>query len=98
MEEAPLANPPAEAEDEKGYPTSEEGTEGDEEAAPVEATPAPKKRGRPAVSKNREPDAHTALLERMTQLERTLSRPPPPPESSAGGIPETPPPAPKAKR
>lgn len=100
MEEAPLANPPADAEaKETEYPASEEEeTEDHEEAAPaaVVTTPAPNKRGSPAGSKNQAPDVYTALLERMTQLEQTLTRPPPPPESTTGGTPETP--APKAKR
>ena len=52
-----------------------------------ELTPAPKKRGRPAGSKNKAPDVYTALLDRMTQLEETFkSRP-----SSTGGTVETPP-------
>ena len=39
-------------------------------------TPTPKKRGRPAGSKNKAPDVYTALLERMGQLEETFkSRP-----------------------
>ena len=59
---------------------------------------AAKKRGRPAGSKNRAPDVYTALLDRMTQLEETLTRRPPPP-SSTGGTPEDPSPvATKAKR
>ena len=41
-------------------------------------------------SDNTAPDVYAALLERMTQLEQTLTRPPPP-ESSTGGTPETPP-------
>jgi hypothetical protein len=78
----------------------EEEEEEEEEEAVAEAPPpvvvaaAAKKRGRPAGSKNRAPDVYTALLDRMTQLEETLTRrPPPPPQSSTGGTPEDPPPA-----
>ena len=60
---------------------------------PVVVAAAAKKRGRPAGSKNRAPDVYTALLDRMTQLEETLTRRPPPPQSSTGGTPEDPPPA-----
>ena len=82
----------------------EEEEEDDEEEAVAEAPPvvvvaAAKKRGRPAGSKNRAPDVYTALLDRMTQLEETLTRRPPPPQSSTGGTPEeTPPVATKPKR
>jgi len=74
----------------------EEEEEEEEEEAVAEAPPpvvvaaAAKKRGRPAGSKNRAPDVYTALLDRMTQLEETLTRRPP---SSTGGTPEDPPPA-----
>jgi len=77
----------------------EEEEEDDEEEAVAEAPPvvvvaAAKKRGRPAGSKNRAPDVYTALLDRMTQLEETLTRRPPPSlQSSTGGTPEDPPPA-----
>ena len=76
----------------------EEEEEDDEEEAVAEAPPvvvvaAAKKRGRPAGSKNRAPDVYTAILDRMTQLEETLTRRPPPPQSSTGGTPEDPPPA-----
>ena len=57
---------------------------------PVVVAAAAKKRGRPAGSKNRAPDVYTALLDRMTQLEESLTRRPP---SSTGGTPEDPPPA-----
>jgi hypothetical protein len=78
----------------------EEGEEDEEEEEAVEEAPpvvvvaaaAAKKRGRPAGSKNRAPDVYTALLDRMTQLEETLTRRPPP-QSSTGGTPEDPPPA-----
>ena len=87
---APLNQPKVSAE----YPAvaDDETDEGEEEqaAALVVATSAAKKRGRPAGSKNKAPDVYTALLDRMTQLEETLSRRPPP-ESSTGGSPETPP-------
>ena len=80
----------------------EEEEEEEEEEAVAEAPPpvvvvaAAKKRGRPAGSKNRAPDVYTALLDRMTQLEETLTRRPP---SSTGGTPEDPPPvATKPKR
>ena len=71
--------------------------EEEEEEAVAEAPPPvlPKKRGRPAGSKNRAPDVYTALLDRMTQLEETLTRRPP---SSTGGTPEDPPPTTKPKR
>ena len=73
----------------------EEEEEAVAEAPPVVVVAAAKKRGRPAGSKNRAPDVYTALLDRMTQLEETLTRrpPPPPPQSSTGGTPEDPPPA-----
>ena len=79
----------------------EEEEEEEEEEAVAEAPPpvvvaaAAKKRGRPAGSKNRAPDVYTALLDRMTQLEETLTRRPP---SSTGGTPEDPPPTTKPKR
>ena len=83
----------------------EDDEEEEEEEAVAEAPPpvvvaaAAKKRGRPAGSKNRAPDVYTALLDRMTQLEETLTRRPPPPQSSTGGTPEDPPPvATKPKR
>jgi hypothetical protein len=82
MEEA---FPPAESE----YPAEEEEEEEEEEEAPPVVVAAAKKRGRPAGSKNRAPDVYTALLDRMTQLEETLTRQPP--ESSTGGTPEEPP-------
>jgi hypothetical protein len=76
---------------------AEEEEEEEEEEAVAEAPPPvlPKKRGRPAGSKNRAPDVYTALLDRMTQLEETLTRRPP---SSTGGTPEDPPPTTKPKR
>ena len=61
----------------------------------VVTAPAGKKRWRPAGSKNRAPDIFAAILDRMTQLEETLTRRPP--ESSTGGTPEEPP-ATKPKR
>ena len=70
----------------------EEDDEEHAEAPPVVVVAAAKKRGRPAGSKNRAPDVYTALLDRMTQLEETLTRRPPPPQSSTGGTPEDPPP------
>ena len=85
----------------------EEEEEEEEEEAVAEAPPpvvvaaAARKRGRPAGSKNRAPDVYTALLDRMTQLEESLTRrpPPPPPQSSTGGTPEDPSPvATKPKR
>ena len=71
----------------------EEEEEEEEAPPPVVVAAAAKKRGRPAGSKNRAPDVYTALLDRMTQLEETLTRRPPPPQSSTGGTPEDPPPA-----
>jgi hypothetical protein len=68
----------------------EEEEEEEEAPPPVVVAAAAKKRGRPAGSKNRAPDVYTALLDRMTQLEETLTRRPP---SSTGGTPEDPPPA-----
>ena len=77
----------------------EEEEEEHAEAPPVVVVAAAKKRGRPAGSKNRAPDVYTALLDRMAQLEETLTRRPPPPQSSTGGTPEDPPPvATKPKR
>ena len=78
----------------------EEDDEDHAEAPPVVVVAAAKKRGRPAGSKNRAPDVYTALLDRMTQLEETLTRrPSPPPQSSTGGTPEDPTPvATKPKR
>ena len=70
--------------------------EEEEEEAVAEAPQVVvKKRGRPAGSKNRAPDVYTALLDRMTQLEESLTRRPPPPhpQSSTGGTPEGEPPA-----
>jgi hypothetical protein len=102
MEDAFPPNQPAESE----YPAvadeeedEEEEEEEHAEAPPVVVAAAAKKRGRPAGSKNRAPDVYTALLDRMTQLEETLTRRPPPP-SSTGGTPEDPSPAvaTKAKR
>ena len=76
--------------------------EEEEEEAVAEAPQVVvKKRGRPAGSKNRAPDVYTALLDRMTQLEESLTRrpPPQPPQSSTGGTPEDPSPvATKPKR
>ena len=62
----------------------EEEEEEEEEAVAEAPQVVVKKRGRPAGSKNRAPDVYTALLDRMTQLEETLTRrpPPPPPQSS----------------
>ena len=57
---------------------------------------AAKKRGRPAGSKNRAPDIYATILDRMTQLEETLTRRPP--QSSTGGTPEDPPPVTRPKR
>ena len=71
----------------------EEEEEEEEAPPPVVVAAAAKKRGRPAGSKNRAPDVYTALLDRMTQLEETLTRIPPPPQSSTGGTPEDPLPA-----
>ena len=113
MEEAFPPNPPAESEYPAVADEEEEerrrrrrrrrrrGEEEEEEAAEappvVVAAAAAKKRGRPAGSKNRAPDVYTALLDRMTQLEETLTRRPP--QSSTGGTPEDPPPvATKPKR
>ena len=77
----------------------EEEEEEEEAPPPVVVAAAAKKRGRPAGSKNRAPDVYTALLDRMTQLEETLTRRPPPPQSSTGGTPEDPTPvATKPKR
>ena len=76
----------------------EEEEEEEEAPPPVVVAAAAKKRGRPAGSKNRAPDVYTALLDRMAQLEETLTRRPPPPQSSTGGTPEDPPPATKPKR
>ena len=74
----------------------EEEEEEEEAPPPVVVAAAAKKRGRPAGSKNRAPDVYTALLDRMTQLEETLTRRPP---SSTGGTPEDPTPvATKPKR
>jgi len=74
----------------------EEAEEEEEEEAVAEAPQVVvKKRGRPAGSKNRAPDVYTALLDRMTQLEESLTRRPP---SSTGGTPEDPPPTTKPKR
>ena len=73
----------------------EEEEEEEEAPPPVVVVAAAKKRGRPAGSKNRAPDVYTALLDRMTQLEETLTRRPP---SSTGGTPEDPPPTTKPKR
>ena len=91
MEEAFPPNQPAESE----YPAVADEEEEEEEEEHAEAPPvvvaAAKKRGRPAGSKNRAPDVYTALLDRMTQLEETLTRRPPPP-SSTGGTPEGEPP------
>ena len=101
MEEAFPPNQPAESEypavaDEEEDEEEEEEEEEHAEAPPVVVADA-KKRGRPAGSKNRAPDVYTALLDRMTQLEETLTRRPP--ESSTGGTPENPPPvATKPKR
>jgi hypothetical protein len=68
--------------------TPEEAPEETEETEEPEVTPTPKKRGRPAGSKNRAPDVYTARLDRMSQLEETFkSRP----ASSTGGTLETPP-------
>ena len=101
MEEAfpPNQPPPAEYpavadEEEEGEEEKDEEEEAVEEAPPVVvvAAAAAKKRGRPAGSKNRAPDVYTALLDRMTQLEETLTRRPPP-QSSTGGTPEGEPPA-----
>ena len=99
MEDAFPPNQPAESE----YPAvadEEEEEEDEEEEEHAEAPPvvvaAAKKRGRPAGSKNRAPDVYTALLDRMTQLEETLTRRSP--QSSTGGTPEEPPPATKPKR
>ena len=100
----PPAEYPAVADEdaeEGGEEEDEEEEEAVEEAPPVVvvAAAAAKKRGRPAGSKNRAPDVYTALLDRMTQLEETLTRRPPPPQSSTGGTPEDPPPvATKPKR
>ena len=93
---------PAESEYPAVADAAEEEEEEDEEEAVAEAPQVVvKKRGRPAGSKNRAPDVYTALLDRMAQLEETLTRrpPPPPPQSSTGGTPEDPPPvATKPKR
>ena len=66
----------------------EEDEEEHAEATPVVVVAAAKKRGRPAGSKNRAPDVYTALLDRMTQLEETLTRRPQPPPGDTGGTPE----------
>ena len=94
MEKTFPPNQPAESE----YPAvadeeEEEEEEEEAEAPPVVVVAAAKKRGRPAGSKNRAPAVYTAILDRMTQLEETLTRRPPPPQSSTGGTPEDPPPA-----
>ena len=86
---------PAESEypavaDEEEVEEEEDDEEDAEAPPPVVVAAAAKKRGRPAGSKNRAPDVYTALLDRMTQLEETLTRRPP---SSTGGTPEDPPPA-----
>jgi hypothetical protein len=87
------AFPPPPAESEYPAVADEEEEEEEEEEEHTEAPPvvvaAAKKRGRPAGSKNRAPDVYTALLDRMTQLEETLTRRTP--ESSTGGTPEEPP-------
>ena len=83
--EYPAVADAAEEEDDE-----EEEEEAVAEAPPVVVVAAAKKRGRPAGSKNRAPDVYTALLDRMTQLEETLTRRPPPPQSSTGGTPEDP--------
>ena len=73
------------------WPNEEEEEEEEQEQqaeAPQVATAAAKKRGRPAGSKNRALDVYTAFLDRMSQLEETLTRIP---QSSTGGTPETPP-------
>jgi len=93
--EYPAVADAAEDEDDE----EEEEEEAVAEAPPVVVVAAAKKRGRPAGSKNRAPDVYTALLDRMTQLEETLTRRPPPPQSSTGGTPEDPTPvATKPKR
>ena len=106
MEDAFPHNQPAESEypavadaaEEEEEEEEEEQEEAVAEAPPVVVAAAAKKRGRPAGSKNRAPDVYTALLDRMTQLEETLTRRPPPPQSSTGGTPEDPPTATKPKR
>ncbi len=103
MEDAFPHNQPAESE----YPAvpyaaeeeeeEEEEEEAVEEAPPVVVAAAAKKRGRPAGSKNRAPEIYATILDRMTQLEETLTRRPP--QSSTAGTPEDPPPvATKPKR
>ena len=87
----------ADAAEEEDDEEEEEEEEAVAEAPPVVVAAAAKKRGRPAGSKNRAPDVYTALLDRMTQLEETLTRRPPPP-SSTGGTPEDPPPTTTPKR
>ena len=77
----PPAEYPAVADEEEEDEEEEE--EEHAEAPPVVVVAAAKKRGRPAGSK----DVYTALLDRMTQLEETLTRRPPP-QSSTGGTPE----------
>ena len=67
------------------------------EAPPVVVAAAAKKRGRPAGSKNRAPDVYTALLDRMTQLEETLTRRPPPPNPRREEHPKTHPQSDKAQ-
>jgi hypothetical protein len=96
MEDAFPAEPEYPAVADAAEEEAEEEEEEEEEAV-AEAPPPvlPKKRGRPAGSKNRAPDVYTALLDRMTQLEETLTRRPP---SSTGGTPEDPPPTTKPKR
>ena len=91
MEDAFPAEPEYPAVADAAEEEAEEEEEEEEEAV-AEAPPPvlPKKRGRPAGSKNRAPDVYTALLDRMTQLEETLTRRPP---SSTGGTPEDPSPA-----
>ena len=92
----PPAEYPAVADEEED---EEEEEEEHAEAPPVVVVAAAKKRGRPAGSKNRAPDVYAAILDRMTQLEETLTRRPPPPQSSTGGTSEDPPPvATKPKR
>ena len=95
MEETPLNEVDLSTE----YPAMAEDEEEDEEedASPVVTTPAPRaKRGRPAGSRNKAPDAYTALLDRMTQLEETINRRHS--ESSTGGTLETPPPVTRPKK